>query len=403
MSTSRTPNYVIKNCLLFLIGLTALSASSQGITLSENAVVSIITVGPGTNLNDSFGHNGFRIRDTSKNIDLIYDYGRYDFNTPNFYLKFAQGKLLYEIGYRNFNPFFNYYKSQNRWLKEQVLNLNDSEKKALFEYLQTNVKPENKKYKYDFFYDNCATKIRDVLLEVLDGKLVYNQDHITENFTFRELIQKNVAANSWGSLGMDIAIGAVVDRKASPIEYQFLPEYVFEGANNAVINRNNETISLVKTFNYLFEAEKQKTKTNFFLSPLVVFSCIGILLVLITYMDFKNKRRSRITDALIFFTTGITGLLLIFLWFATDHSATVNNYNLLWAFPFSILFSLHISKKIPKAWLRRYVFSLLLLLVLLAIHWATGVQVYAISVAPLLLALAIRYTYVWYFLGNKPS
>jgi hypothetical protein len=190
MSSPKIPNYVIKNCLLFLIGLISLSASGQSITLSENAEVSIITVGPGTNLNDSFGHNGFRIRDTIKNIDLIYDYGRYDFNTPNFYLKFAQGKLLYEIGYRNFNPFFNYYKSQNRWLKEQVLNLNDSEKKALFEYLQTNVKPENKKYKYDFFYDNCATKIRDVLLEVLDGKLVYNQDHITENFTFRELIQK---------------------------------------------------------------------------------------------------------------------------------------------------------------------------------------------------------------------
>ena len=384
-----------------MIALTASTVLGQGITFSENAEISIITVGPGTNLNDSFGHNGFRIRDTSTNIDLIYDYGRYDFNTPNFYLKFAQGKLLYEIGYRNFNPFLNYYKSQNRWLKEQVLNLNDSEKQALFEYLQTNVKPENKKYKYDFFYDNCATKIRDVLIELLEGKLTYKHEHITEDYSFRELIQKNVDANSWGSLGMDIAIGAVVDRKASSLEYQFLPEYVLEGANNAVIFRNGEEVSLVKKSNFLFEPVKQESKTNFFLSPFFVLGCLSLCLTLITYKDFKNKTRSRITDLIIFTTSGVVGLLLLFLWLATDHSATVNNYNLLWAFPFSILFAAHIYKERPKAWLRKYVFFLLLLLTLLAIHWTTGVQVFALGLTPILVALVIRYVYVWHFLGKR--
>ena len=210
---------MIKNYFFFIAVLITTIAVGQGIPLTENAEISIITVGPGTNLNDSFGHNGFRIRDESSNIDIIYDYGRYDFNTPNFYLKFAQGKLLYEIGSNNFSPFFNYYKKQNRWIKEQILNLDYSEKKALFKYLQTNAKPENKKYTYDFFYDNCATKMRDVLLGLLGEKLEYKEDHITEAYTFRELIQKNVKANSWGSLGMDVAIGAVVDRKAKPIEY----------------------------------------------------------------------------------------------------------------------------------------------------------------------------------------
>jgi hypothetical protein len=377
--------------------------SGQGIPLSNSAEVSIITVGPGTNLNDSFGHNGFRIKDESRNVDVIYDYGRYDFNTPNFYLKFAQGKLLYEIGYVNFDPFLNYYKRQNRWIKEQVLNLNYSEKQALFNYLQTNAKPENKKYKYDFFYDNCATKMRDVLIELLGDKLEYKEDHITENYTFRELIQKNVKANSWGSLGMDIAIGAVVDRKAKPIEYQFLPEYVFEAANNAVVIRNNEEVELVKKYNYLFKTENQEPKTNFFLSPFFVFGCLGICLIFITYKDLKNKTRSRITDFLIFLITGIVGALLVLLWIATDHTATVNNYNLLWAFPFSILFALHIFKKSPRAWLRKYVFFLIILLVLLIIHWITGVQVFAIGLAPLLLALGIRYIYLWYFLGKRES
>jgi hypothetical protein len=394
---------VIKNYFFFFLLFITAIASGQDIPLSNSAEISIITVGPGTNLNDSFGHNGFRIKDESRNIDVIYDYGRYDFNTPNFYLKFAQGKLLYEIGYVNFDPFLNYYKRQNRWIKEQVLNLNYSEKQALFKYLQTNATPENKKYKYDFFYDNCATKMRDVLIELLGDKLEYKENHITENYTFRELIQKNVKANSWGSLGMDVAIGAVVDRKAKPIEYQFLPEYVFEGANNAVVTRNNEEVELVKKYNYLFEAEKQESRTNFFLSPFFVFGCLGICLIFITYKDFKNKTRSRITDLLIFLITGIVGVLLLLLWIATDHTATVNNYNLLWAFPFSILFVLHIFKKFPRAWLRRYVFFLIILLVLLAIHWSTGVQAFAIGLAPLLVALGIRYVYLWYFLGQKAS
>lgn len=392
-----------KYYLLFLIVFITAIATGQGIPLSENAEVSIITVGPGTNLNDSFGHNGFRIRDQSRNIDVIYDYGRFDFNTPNFYLKFAQGKLLYEIGSNNFDPFFNYYKKQNRWIKEQVLNLNYSEKQALFKYLQTNIKPENKKYKYDFFYDNCATKIRDVIIEILGDKLEYKEDHITENYTFRELIQKNVKANSWGSLGMDIAIGAVVDRKARPIEYQFLPQYVFEGANNAVVIRNDAEVSLVKKYNYLFEAKKQEPKSNFFLSPFFVFGCLGLCLIFITYKDFKNNTRSRLPDMLIFLITGIVGLALLLLWVATDHTATVNNYNLLWAFPFSILFVLHIYKKFPRAWLRKYIFFLIMLLSLLAIHWTTGVQVFAVGLLPLLLALGIRYIYVWYFLGKKQS
>lgn len=378
-------------------------ATGQGIPLSNDAEVSIITVGPGTNLNDAFGHNGFRVRDESRNIDIIYDYGRYDFNTPNFYLKFAQGKLLYELGYVDFDSFFNHYKTQNRWLKEQVLNLNYAEKKVLFKYLQTNATPENKKYNYDFFYDNCATKMRDVLIELLGDKLEYKEGHITEAYTFRELIQKNVKANSWGSLGMDLAIGAVVDRKAKPIQYQFLPEYVLEGANNAVITRNNEEVPLVKKYNYLFEAHKQELQNNFFLSPFFVFGCLGICLIFITYKDFKNETRSRITDLLIFLITGIVGMILLLLWIATDHSATVTNYNLLWAFPFSILFILQIFKKAPRTWLRKYIFFLMMLLVLLLIHWTTGVQSFATSLLPLLLALGVRYIYLWYFLGKKQS
>jgi hypothetical protein len=392
---------VLKKYILFTFIFITTFAQAQHISLSETSEVSILSLGPGDNLNDSFGHCAFRINDQQNGIDRVYDYGRYDFNTPNFYLKFAQGKLLYELGTNNYQPFFNYYKNQNRWVKEQILDLNYTEKQALFNFLQNNSLPENKKYLYDFFYDNCATKIPDVLEEVVGDKLVFKLDHITEDYTFRGLIQKNVNANTWGSLGMDVAIGAVVDRKPRLIDYQFLPEYIFKGADNAIIKRTNGEVPLVKRTVSLFTATTKKPETNFFASPLFIFSCIGLLILFITYKDFKNKKRTRALDATIFFITGIIGVFILLLWFGTDHSTTANNYNLLWASPLSILFFISILKKEPKAWLRKYLFFLLLCFTLLLIHWITGVQVFAIGLIPLFITLAIRYLYLLKYLKSN--
>ena len=374
---------------------------AQEITLSETAELSILTMGPGDDLNDSFGHSAFRVKDTIQNIDVVYNYGVYDFNTPNFYLKFAQGKLLYNLDRNNFTPFYNYYSKQNRWIKEQVLNLNPSEKQNLFNFLQNNLKPENRTYKYDFFFDNCATKIRDVMAIVLKDKISY-QDGFQSNFyTFRELIQKNVDWNTWGSFGMDIAIGAVVDQKATFWEYQFLPEYVFKEADKAKLNRGHEEISLVKTTINLFINTPKENKSNFFTSPLFIMGLLAFIILGITYKDFKNKTRSRWLDVSVYSITGIIGVLLLLLWFATDHSTTHNNYNLLWAVPLSLFFVLAIAKKNPKPWLRRYVFFQILMLTLLCLHWITEVQIFSFVLIPLLVALIVRYIYLVFYFKSR--
>jgi len=388
---------------LFSILLGLFSINAQEITLSENAEVSIITIGPGQQLYDSFGHNAFRIKDPSQNIDIVYNYGTYDFDTPNFYLKFAQGKLMYQIAYNNYKPFYNYYVRQNRWIKEQVLNLTPSEKQAMFDYLLNNAKPENKDYLYDFLFDNCATRIRDVMVTVLGDKLVYSDDYITEEYTFRQLIQKNVYWNSWGSFGMDVAIGAVVDQNATAWQYQFLPQYVFEAAEIATLQIDGTKKDLAKKTTFIFENTKNDTRGNFFLSPLFVFGIIGYLLLFFTYKDFKNGTRSRYLDATIYLVTGLIGILILLLWLATEHFTTANNYNLLWAFPLSLLFVANISKKKPKTWMRKYVFFQVLLLALLCIHWITGVQVFPYGLLPLLIALAIRYIYLLKFFSLQAN
>lgn len=384
--------------LLFFI---IISAKAQFVPLSESSEISILTIGPGAELYDKFGHSAFRIQDPETGQDVVFNYGVYDFETPNFYTKFAQGKLLYQLGVSYYQPFYESYVAQNRWIKQQTLNLSLSEKQAVSDFLWNNAKPENKKYKYDFFFDNCATKIRDVLWEVLGNKLEFKENHIKEEFTFRQLIQQNLNANTWGSMGIDIALGAVIDRKAKPIEYQFLPEFVYKGAENAVITRNGTSESLVKNETVLFENTPTTQKSNFFLSPLFVLGMLGLLIVFITYRDYSRKKRSQFLDLFLFFFTGLIGIFLLLLWFATDHTATANNYNLLWAFPISIFLIVAIATKNVSPKMKRYVLLLLLLLVLMTIHWLTGVQVFAIGLLPLLVALAIRYVYLIYFIGKE--
>ena len=388
--------------IIFFVSLFYLG-NAQGIQLSEKAEISILTIGAGDNLNDSFGHSGFRIKDTNLNIDVVFNYGTYNFNTPNFYLKFARGKLLYKIDSNNFKPFYNYYVKQNRSIIEQQLNLTKTEKQELFNFLLTNIKPENQEYLYDFLFDNCATRIRDVLVSVLGDKLNYKKEPLEEKpFTFRKLIQKNVYWNSWGSFGMDIAIGAVVDQKATVWQYQFLPHYVMEAANNASVTNEGVTEKLVKSTSPIYEAKPYRLKANFFTSPLFIMCLLGLLILYITYNDFKNNKRSRYLDASIFLITGLIGIFLLLLWMATDHSTTKNNYDLLWAFPFSLLFIASILKKNPPLWLGKYIFFLLLMLVLLCVHWLTGVQEFALALIPLLVALFIRYLFlISYFKKNS--
>ena len=383
-----------KNILIFLLLLTTTLARAQFGSLSPGAQISILTIGPGTELYDKFGHSAFRIKDSLSGVDVVFNYGVYDFDTPNFYTKFAQGKLLYQLGVSYYQPFFENYVAQNRWVKEQVLNLTQKEEQAVSDFLWKNALPENKNYKYDFFYDNCATKIRDVLILVLGDKLEYHEEHITTHYTFRELIQKNLDANTWGSLGIDVALGAVIDRQAKPFEYQFLPEYVFKGAAHATVVHNGKAEPLVKRTRTLFENQPVPNSGNFFSSPLFVLGLVALLIILVTLRDFTRRTRSRFLDGGIFFFTGLIGIFLALLWFATDHTATANNYNMLWAFPISVLLVVAISRRKIGSIIRRYALLLVLLLALLVLHWVTGVQAFAMALIPLLVALAVRYLFL---------
>ena len=386
---------VHKPLLTLIFLLSYFTALTQINTLAKDAEISIITIGPGKQLYDSFGHNAIRVSDPSNGKDLAFNYGTFDFNTPNFYIKFGQGKLPYALSVSTYDGFLRNYIAEKRWIKQQKLDLTYGEKIAIFEFLLKNAQPSNREYQYDFFLDNCATRIRDVLAVNLGSKLSYqDKQYAPFLYSFRELIQQRLHWNSWGSLGIDIALGAVIDRTANPWEHQFLPDYVFESLKSATITRNNKTSALIKKETTINNPGPRARNSAFLLSPFFVFLVIALGIVYRTLRDSKQQKRSRWLDTVLFFVTGIVGVLLLVLWLATDHTATINNYNILWAFPVNLIFFTLLSKKTPKKWLSRYLSFLIILLILLVVHWCTGVQVFAGALLPLLIALFIRYVYV---------
>ncbi|MDV7187484.1 DUF4105 domain-containing protein [Lutibacter sp. TH_r2] len=359
--------------------------------LSNKATVSVITCGPYNELYSTFGHSAFRIHDPINGVDWVYNYGTFDFDAPNFYLNFAKGKLTYQLSKDNFNRFIYVYNYQKRWVKSQVLNLNANETLAVFNYLENNAKPENKNYKYDFFYNNCATKIEDVVKDVLQNNVEFPNNHITTTKSHRDLIEDYTKNQKWGKFGIDLALGSVIDDTATPDEYKFLPDYIYLAFENATILRNGKKIPLVKK-NIELLNHPIKNSSNF--PPIGVTLIIALLVIWITRKDSKKGKRRKWLDFSLYFITGLTGVVILLLWFATDHTATYKNFNFLWAFAPNIVVAFYLLKsKIPK-WIVGYNLLLIVLIILTLILWLFKVQVFNWAIVPILALLNNHYAHL---------
>ena len=391
---------MIPKALLFLILLVSEFSFSQHITYSDTVDISVLTCGPGEELYSTFGHSAFRVKDDYNHLDVVYNYGMFDFNAPNFYTNFAKGKLIYKLGRNRFSNFYETYYSENRAVSEQVLNLSTLQKKQLIAFLEHNAQPENASYKYDFFYNNCATKIRSVLEGVFPNQIVFKDDHITTAYTMRQLINNNVPYNTWGSVGINIALGSVIDVKATTNEYQFLPEYIYKAFNNASINNN----PLIKDSSILLKKNTSRAHTsNLILSPLFIFLVASFLILYITYKDYKNKKRTKALDFILLFTSGLLGVLVLLLWLATDHNTTANNLNVLWAFAPNLFVAFFILRKttLKLKWFGDYFALLASLLALQAALWSFKVEEFSLTMTPLFASLLIRYCYLNYYFKNN--
>ena len=378
----------MKNFLAVLFIL--ISAASGAQQLSEKAEIVVLTLGPDKRqVETAFGHSAFRVIDRSQNIDRVYNYGVFDFNQPNFYLNFAKGFLNYKLDTTEYARFRYVYMYYNRFIHEQVLNLNQSQKQQIFDYLEWNMLPENQYYYYDYFYDNCATRIRDVLETVLGDQLTFDGSHITTDYTIRELTDLYLTDNLWGDLGIDLCLGLPMDKTATPYMYMFLPDYIESAFDNASLRTDSSTIPLVRNKASTFEPVPVEEELSHFTPNAVLYGLL-IIIGLISGYDFKRGKQSKWFDILLFGIVGIVGLLFFLLWTITDHEAAARNMNLLWAMPSHLILAILLFKKPPPSWIKHYFLAVIIISIVLLISWVWLPQLMLSALIPLVIGLALR-------------
>lgn len=362
--------------------------------LTSEATVSVVTCGPGSELYSAFGHSAFRVYDPILKLDKIYNYGTFDFNKPNFYLNFAKGKLIYQLSTTRYGYFLQQFNYENRWVKTQELDLEEADVQEVYDFLENNAKPENMSYQYDFFYDNCSTKMEEVIKAVLKEKVVFKNNHITDRKSHRDLIADYTADKfKWGKFGIDLALGSVIDRPATAAEFKFLPDYIYLGFNNATINVNGKIKPLVKEENSVLNEEK--SPIPFYITqPFIVFFVISLFFIWITYQNYTAKKRSKWVDFSLFFITGLIGVVVLLLWFATSHTATYKNFNFLWAFAPNLVVAFFMFSTVLPKWLVYYNKLLLVLLAIQAVLWLLKIQVFNFAIIPIITMLFTRYSFL---------
>jgi hypothetical protein len=392
---------MIKNLYLFtLFCFFSILKNNAQVNLSVYSEISMVTAGPGEELYEKFGHAAIRIKDPVLNLDLIYNYGVFDFNQPNFLLNFAEGKMYYVLARYDFKYFLASYERDKRWVKQQVLALNQAEKQHFFLYLENNALIENATYLYDPFFNNCASKLKDITTTILGDAVILNSKKIADNKTLRALMNKEITWNTWGNFGINLISGTILDVERNQLEYTYLPDYLFKTIKNGKIKRNNKVVDLVQREDVLLNFGEISNNISLF-NPLAFFTSLLLTVLFITIKDIKNQKRTKWLDFTIFFVTGVIGLVLTYFWFFSSHKTAPNNFNILWAFLPNLLISFIITKTMAKKWFPKYLIILFVCLALLTILWILGLQVFPITAIPIFLLLLIRYLFLYHLCLKK--
>jgi hypothetical protein len=377
--------------VLFIIGffMTTLSFS-QKVVLSPSSKISIITLGPDTNeLYAAFGHSAIRVYDSLQGIDYAYNYGVFDFDQPNFYLNFTRGFLYYKLGVYSYQDFKNAYIYYNRFIHEQTLQLTSQQKQKIFAFLEWNALPENQTYRYDYYHNNCATKIRDVLTQQLGADLKWDSSFLKPHHSFREKTNDYLSPLPWGDLGIDICLGLPIDRKMSAYEYMFLPDYIESFVQHGTIHSDSMVTSLVVEKKIVFEPAPSTSSVNF-VHPWIAFGVLFLIVAAITVFDWRKKKISKWLDVILFGVTGLIGILLLFLWAFTDHHDAAKNFNLLWAFPLHFIGVIMLLQKSPgNRTIQYFTFAEVLTGILIGL-WAIWPQQLNPFLLPLAFSILVR-------------
>ncbi|KAA6336483.1 hypothetical protein EZS27_015357 [termite gut metagenome] len=350
---------------------------------------SLLTCGAGEEPYSLFGHTAVRYECPKKHIDSVFNYGIFDFDAPNFIWRFVKGETDYSLGvvdYRHFAAEYIYY---NRTVWEQTLNLTAEEKRALAALLTENARSENRIYRYNFLYDNCATRPRDKIEECLNGEIHYINNH--KGRTFRDIIYEYTSTSQWVRFGIDICLGSEADKQIDDDRLKmFAPLYLMSYVASATITDNDGQRPLVSGTSMLIEEDKTDVSAGFPLTPLQAALLLLLIVVFATIVELRKQKCLWGLDMILFVVYGICGCLITFLMFFSEHPAVSPNYLIFVFHPLHILCVPFMIRREIKGQRNLYHLLNVIVLTLFIVLWAIIPQRFNLAVLPLSLCLLLR-------------
>ena len=329
--------------LTFILSVVNATAGAQSMTNPDRIQISLLTCSPGKEVWAQYGHTAIRYYDKESGEDLAINYGIFSLDQTYFIPRFVLGMTDYRMGVQPMDMFLAQYSYEGRGVVEQVLNLSAEDKEVIYKALQENMKPENVVYRYNYFFDNCTTRARDMLVNHLHGKVVYPPAE--EDATFRSMIHKWNNKYEWSQFGEDLLLGVNADRKTTKSEQQFLPENLRSDFDKARYNGK----PLVKETNVLLDAETEVVEPVFPLSPLSVALIFAVISLVMMLFSYRRQQVYWAWDLALMLTSGLMGIIFFVMIFS-QHPCVSLNFILLFFNPLPLFFLYSTIKKKKVIW-----------------------------------------------------
>ncbi len=357
---------------------------------NDSIRLSLLTCAPGEEIYSLFGHTAIRYENLSEGIDVVFNYGLFSFNTPHFILRFALGETDYQLGVTDYKHFAAEYALNGRSVWQQTLRLTDEEKTRLIRSLEENHRPENRVYRYNYFYDNCATRPRDKIIESITGKVVYAFGPTDNSCTFRSIVHEYCQEHPWARFGIDLCIGSEADRPITQRQMTFAPFYLMDVVEGIYIFTDTVFYRLAAPKKLVVDVAPQPDESDWIPTPFQSSLLLFILTAAATIYGIRRRTGLWGIDLLLFGMAGIVGCVLAFLALFSQHPAVSPNY-LLWIFhPGHLLFLPYIVHCVRKGKRCGYLTLNLIALTSFILFFPFIPQQIDFAVVPLLFVLLVR-------------
>ena len=375
--------FAIASILLIISSILPICAQNQSTSDLDSVDISLLTCSPHEEIYSLYGHSAIRYHDLRTGEDVVFNWGLFNFKAPHFVLRFVFGLTDYELGTTPMPYFCNYYRKWGSSVTEQKLNLTAEEKKAVIQALNDNLQPENRTYRYNFFYDNCSTRPRDIILRSINGKIEYQ---LREDFfpTYREMVHECVRNHPWAKFGNDILLGVKADQPTNYQQQEFLPHNLMYDFDHTQIYKDGEYRPLVGQRDILVPPGVQIIEDDFPISPLAAFLIFLAVSLFVLVLEWRRHKTYKYWDALLMLLQGLAGCVLFAMLFS-EHPTTSTNLQILLLNPLPLFFIPAILKRKKTLW-----WTILLTMVVL-FYLGAIFQEYAEGMMLLALCLLIRF------------